>query len=74
MNTTPAATGGTAGGLIGALIGVGIPEDEARRYETEVGAGRTIVTVQDEGRYNEAASILRNHGGAINTQDPEYPR
>ena len=66
-----AATAGTAGGLLGALIGIGIPEDEARSYETHVSAGRTIVTVQDEGRFNEAASILRDHGGSINVEDSD---
>lgn len=69
-----AATAGTAGSLLGALIGIGIPEDEARNYETHVSAGRTIVTVQDEGRFSEAASILRDHGGSINVEDTESIR
>jgi len=54
---------GTAavGGLVGALIGLGVPEDEARYYESEVTAGRTIVSVQAVGRAAEALAILREH-------------
>jgi flagellar motility protein MotE (MotC chaperone) len=49
-------------GLIGALIGLGIPEEEARYYEGEFQAGRTLVTACPEGRREEAADILRRHG------------
>lgn len=34
-----AGTGAAAGGLIGALTGAGVPEDEARRYETDIKDG-----------------------------------
>jgi hypothetical protein len=59
-----ASAAGTAlvGGILGALIGLGIPEDEARYYEGEVHAGRTLVTVQAPGRFEEARDILRRHG------------
>jgi len=57
-----AATGAAAGGLIGALIGMGIPEDEAQFYESEFHSGRILVTVQADGRWDEAAEILRKHG------------
>jgi hypothetical protein len=59
-----ASAAGTAvvGGLIGALIGLGIPEEEARYYESEVHGGRTLVTVQAPGRYEEAEDVLRNFG------------
>jgi hypothetical protein len=55
-------TGAVAGGLVGALIGLGIPEEEARNFHRELEAGRTIVTVQAEDRYDEAVTILRRHG------------
>ena len=40
-----AVGGAAAAGLAGALIGWGIPEDEAKFYEGEVNAGRYLVTV-----------------------------
>ena len=57
-----AAGGAAAVGIVGALIGLGIPEEEARYYEGELKAGRTMVTVRADGRYDEAFGILRRHG------------
>lgn len=57
------AIGGAAiGSFVGILVGMGIPEDEARMYECELLAGRTLVTVRSEGRAAEAVAILRDHG------------
>jgi hypothetical protein len=65
-----AAGGAAIAGLAGALIGLGIPDEEAKHYEAEFKAGRTIVTVQDVGsRYDEAWSILHRNGG-YNKQTP----
>jgi len=58
-----AAIGATTGGIIGALTGAGVPEDEARYYDTEFRQGGIVVTVQARGRYDEARSILRENGG-----------
>jgi uncharacterized protein (TIGR02271 family) len=58
-----AAAGAAAAGLGGALIGMGIPKDEAEYYETEVNSGRIIVTVSATGRDEEARAILRRNGG-----------
>jgi len=57
-----AALGAGVVGLAGALIGAGIPEHEAKYYEEEFEAGRTIVTVKADGRADEATAILRRHG------------
>jgi hypothetical protein len=57
-----AAGAGVVGTIVGALIGLGIPEEEARYYEQEFAAGRTLVTVRPEGRYEEAFTILRSNG------------
>ena len=57
-----AAGGAAIGGLLGALTGAGIPEEEARYYQGEFEAGRTLVTVTADGRYDEAVVILRRHG------------
>jgi hypothetical protein len=43
-----AAVGGTLGGLTGALIGMGIPEIEAKRYEGKVKGGDTLISVHSE--------------------------
>lgn len=58
-----AATGAAVGGLVGGLVGLGIPERGAKYYEKELHSGRTIVTVKADGRYDEAAAILRRFEG-----------
>ena len=58
--------GTAAGGLLGALVGLGFPEDHGRWYESEVQAGRTIVTIHDaDERAEDAREILRKHGATI---------
>jgi len=57
-----AAAGAGIAGLVGALIGAGIPEHEAAYYQGEFEQGRTIVTVQANGRADEASTILRRRG------------
>jgi hypothetical protein len=57
-----AATGAVAGGILGTLIGLSIPEEDARYYHGEFEAGRTLVTIKADGRYDEAVRILRTHG------------
>jgi hypothetical protein len=57
-----AAAGAAAAGLAGTLIGLGIPKEEAEFYESELRAGRIIVTVQADGRQTEASSILSRFG------------
>jgi uncharacterized protein (TIGR02271 family) len=58
-----AAAGAATAGVAGALIGLGIPEEEAKYYDEEFRAGRTVVTVQAFGRQGEARSILQQAGG-----------
>jgi uncharacterized membrane protein len=58
-----AALGGTAaraagGGVVGALVGLGIPESEARVYEERLKAGGYLVAVQVQN--NEVADICRD--------------
>jgi hypothetical protein len=43
-----AAVGGTLGGITGALIGMGIPEFEAKRYEGKVKAGNSLISVHSD--------------------------
>ena len=43
-----AAIGATMGGIAGGLIGLGIPELEAKRYEGKVKAGNLLISVHTE--------------------------
>jgi hypothetical protein len=43
-----AAVGGAIGGVTGALIGMGIPEFEAKRYEGRLESGNILISVHSE--------------------------
>ncbi len=58
-----AAAGAGIAGLVGALVGAGVPEEEAKYYQDEFEAGRTIVTIHADGRGDEAAAVMRRFGG-----------
>jgi uncharacterized protein (TIGR02271 family) len=59
-----AAGGAVIAGLTGALIGWGIPEEDAKFYENEVSAGRFLVSLSNPGdRANDARAILHRHSG-----------
>ena len=49
--------------LVGALVGLGIPEEEARYYEAGLKAGKVLLTVSAGQRTTEAQAILTQHGG-----------
>ena len=57
-----AAIGAGVGAIAGALMGMGVPEEHAKYYEGEAKAGKTLVTVRADGRYDDAQRILRDHG------------
>jgi hypothetical protein len=60
-----AAVGGTVGGLTGALIGMGIPEIEAKRYEGQVKSGSCLISVQsDDSNQTKRAKEIFQQGGA----------
>lgn len=50
------AAGGALGGLSGGLVGMGIPEYEAQRYEGKVRAGNILLAVHAENS-TDAASV-----------------
>jgi hypothetical protein len=58
-----AAAGAATAGVAGTLIGLGIPEDEAKYYDQEFRAGRVVVTVDAGSRYQEAQAILTRNSG-----------
>lgn len=45
-----AAAGATLGGVTGALVGYGVPEYEARRYESKVREANILISVHTEDR------------------------
>jgi hypothetical protein len=57
------AAGAAAGSYLGPFIALGLSEDEARIFERELKAGRTIVTVKADDRAAEVQTILHSHGG-----------
>lgn len=56
--------GGTVGGLAGALIGMGIPEYEAKRYEGRIKDGGILLSVHSDNSEwtKKAEDILKNTG------------
>ncbi len=58
-----AGTGAVAGGLMGGLVDLGVPESHAQYYAESVRRGGALVTVRaDEARADEVQAILREHG------------
>ena len=45
---TGAAIGGSVGGVTGALVGLGIPEYEAKKYEGKIKGGNCLISVHAE--------------------------
>ena len=58
-----AALGATAGGIVGGLIGLGIPEIEAKRYEEKLKKGNYLISVHvDTGdQEDRAKSIFKDN-------------
>lgn len=58
-----AAGGAALAGIAGALIGWGVEEEDAKYYESQVSAGRFLVTVDAGDRSDEAYGVFTRHGG-----------
>jgi hypothetical protein len=57
--------GGAVGGLLGALVGMGIPEYEAKRYEGRLKDGGVLLSVHcDTSEEISRAKDLLKHSGA----------
>lgn len=57
--------GGAVGGLTGALVGMGIPEYEAKRYEGRVKSGGMLLSVHaDSSEWTKRAKEILEHAGA----------
>jgi len=60
-----AAVGAAVGGIAGALIGMGIPEFEAKRYEGKIRAGNILISVHTEsGEEAKRARLIFEQAGA----------
>jgi hypothetical protein len=59
-----AGLGGAVGGPLGALVGMGIPEYEAKRYEGRVKNGGTLLCVHcyTAGQISRAKDLLKSSG------------
>ena len=65
-----AAIGTAAGGIIGALVGLGIPEFEAKRYDAKIREGNILISVHTEdGKQKGVAEDVfkRNHADDISS-------
>ncbi|MDQ7997305.1 MAG: hypothetical protein AAGC76_15800 [Luteibacter sp.] len=65
-----AAVGTATGGILGALVGMGIPEFEAKRYDAKVREGSILISVHTEsGRQRDVAKDVfkRNNADDIST-------
>lgn len=57
--------GGAVGGFAGALIGIGIPEYEAKRYEGRIRSGGILVSIHcDNSDWTHRAKEVLQHTGA----------
>jgi hypothetical protein len=57
-----ALAGAAFGGLTGALVGLGVSKDKAIRYESQVKAGKFLVTLQGDATQVERARTLLASG------------
>jgi hypothetical protein len=60
-----AAVGGTLGGITGALVGLGIPEYEAKQYEGKLKEGAALISVHSENadQTDRAKQLMQAAGG-----------
>jgi uncharacterized membrane protein len=58
------AIGAAAGGLTGALVGLGIPEYEAKQYEGKIMKGNILISVhtEDGNEVESAKDIFKREG------------
>jgi outer membrane lipoprotein SlyB len=60
-----AAAGATLGGIAGALVGMGIPEIVAKRYEGKISGGNLLIAVHvDNKDTHDIALSIMQRGGA----------
>ncbi len=67
------AVGGALGLLIGTLVGMGIPEYEAKKYETQLKSGSVLIAVRvaDSNRADQVKKLLEQEGAKDVTTSSE---
>jgi len=68
-----ALTGAAFGGLSGALIGLGVPKASALRYESQLKAGKYLVTFEGDSNDIERAKSVMDTTHAESTEIAEAP-
>jgi hypothetical protein len=58
-----AGIGAATGGIVGGLAGMGIPENEAKYFETGFRKGQVLVTVNAAGRIDDVVQVFEQYGG-----------
>lgn len=58
-------SGAAAGGLIGGLVDLGIPEKDSADYENHIKQGNTLISIKSdrEGDVHDLTEILKDYGG-----------
>jgi outer membrane lipoprotein SlyB len=70
-----AAAGAALGGIAGALIGLGIPEYEAKRYEGKIKEGHVLISVHTDDRTERSrAKQILERAGAEDVADTSEAR
>jgi len=64
-----AGIGAATGGIIGALVDAGVPEEDARLYQTGVERGGVLVTARVPATEEQATLDILNANGARNVND-----
>jgi uncharacterized membrane protein len=61
--------GAATGGIVGGLVDLGIPEEESKRYESDVREGKVVFSMKtDEDKVESVRSILQANGAErVNT-------
>jgi len=61
--------GAATGGIIGGLVDLGIPEEESKRYESDVKSGKVVFTMKtEEDKVDDITNILQTNGAErVNT-------
>jgi uncharacterized membrane protein len=56
-------SGVVTGGIVGGLIDLGIPEEESRRYESDIKEGKILLSMRaEDDRIDQLESILTSNG------------
>lgn len=64
---TGLATGAVGGGIVGVLVGAGLPEEQAKEYEEFIEDGKVVVIVKVDDDQKDNAQAIMNDSGSEHT-------